>query len=817
MDGTNIQELRQRLKTHVKNDLFKEATLGGSQEGGFEQAFSSLAYAYLKDKAPRLLDSLVGFQLVDRNEDNTKAMGVFGFKVGEQWIYAPVFFLNGDLKGHELLYVKKSDSFVPMKENWVNYILSRKPHVLGESSPQETNELGGLVPDITSIRATPGAGKYGSDRMSPEISEWSTPFLSVVAAAKLKSDKIFRKHAELGQRLSLKEFLSQDITLAKGAFELARKYPTIKKSFDKFYGIRFLSEVGDNIKKASFNVMPKAKPKTRKKMGQFLIPEVASKPIENPLKTGALRIFIYDRVAISSGADSLEEEDREDLLRDGMLVKDHRDGEQVSVAYNTQTESKLSNPHETGIYMVLERPTEFNKMLVVGNPHSNNGRENFATVVRLGDGDKAWLNAHRTNVWSKDIDTDDNYREWWDGLSDSTKLQVGATYLALDNRGSGTVPFVVRSTLSGGKAYQVDMKDHVNWEQRRPSSLPHLDGGSESPSDRFSSYDAKLSINARNGSQLRSLAGELHVPDNFKFLKVKNPPKPSDLPCCIMGDSSGGDGSDPKPISPGNISDIQIMFTEKTARMKLYTDHDEVVIATEAGQNRMTKTSGVVALVRDHGLREKAARDMIREASRKGAQTFRVKYAQPFGPPGMDGGGMLQPGPSAPPMPPPPMGMEQVGYGAVPAQYPQEMGMPVPGMDSGQTDPSIYDPFSAPGPDPQAMQLAQEAGQNGQKEVFDTAMISGMLKAVRQDSLVDRYLGDLLNALDKLGRILFMFYWHGEEFEDRYGKQDLPEIEDSLRNAFEVLGDVVLFLKEKSIEPGLEELGEPNIEEAARN
>ena len=116
-------------------------------------------------------------------------------------------------------------------------------------------------------------------------------------------------------------------------------------------------------------------------------------------------------------------------------------------------------------------------------------------------------------------------------------------------------------------------------------------------------------------------------------------------------------------------------------------------------------------------------------------------------------------------MPPPPMGMEQVGYGGVPAMYPQEMGMPVPGMDSGMTDPSIYDPFSAPGPDPEAMQLAQQAGMSGQKEVFDTAMISGMLKAVRQDSLVDRYLGDLLNALDKLGRILFMFYWHGEEFE----------------------------------------------------
>src|SRR5688572_21129501 len=103
-------------------------------------------------------------------------------------------------------------------------------------------------------------------------------------------------------------------------------------------------------------------------------------------------------------------------------------------------------------------------------------------------------------------------------------------------------------------------------------------------------------------------------------------------------------------------------------------------------------------------------------------------------------------------------------------------------------------------------------------------MIGSMLKAVRQDSLVDRYLGDLMKALDKLGRILFMFYWHQEEFEDRYGKQDLPELEDSLRNAFEVLGDVCLFLKEKQVGGGLDEFGsggvggsgqaEPSIEEA---
>jgi hypothetical protein len=74
-----------------------------------------------------------------------------------------------------------------------------------------------------------------------------------------------------------------------------------------------------------------------------------------------------------------------------------------------------------------------------------------------------------------------------------------------------------------------------------------------------------------------------------------------------------------------------------------------------------------------------------------------------------------------------------------------------------------------------------------------------------------------------------MFYWHNEEFEDRYGKQDLPELEDSLRNAFETLGDLTLFLMEKTVSRGdglnASDGGggmgaggsEPNIEESARN
>ena len=74
-------------------------------DADFERTFADLAHASLRDRAPVLLDHLVGFQLLDKSDDDSHAVGVWGFKVGNEWMYAPVFFLNGQLKGDELLYI----------------------------------------------------------------------------------------------------------------------------------------------------------------------------------------------------------------------------------------------------------------------------------------------------------------------------------------------------------------------------------------------------------------------------------------------------------------------------------------------------------------------------------------------------------------------------------------------------------------------------------------------------------------------------------------------------------------------------------------
>ena len=42
----------------------------------FETQLSNLAYSFLQDRAPALIDYVMGFQLVDKDDDGTSGVGV---------------------------------------------------------------------------------------------------------------------------------------------------------------------------------------------------------------------------------------------------------------------------------------------------------------------------------------------------------------------------------------------------------------------------------------------------------------------------------------------------------------------------------------------------------------------------------------------------------------------------------------------------------------------------------------------------------------------------------------------------------------------
>jgi hypothetical protein len=738
--------------------------------------------------------------------------------------------------------------------------------VLGAGSAKDITQLGGVMPDIRRMAMSPM--KYGSDR---HIDAWARPALPLVAAlaerrtaalygpVKAASDRfdvpaiaarpLAAALAPTAGAFDLRDALT-DFEMLKRAYDAYRAYPLIKQGFDRFYGPDFFAEAGRRIRDLDNDIVKRAKdsfvlpPKPRKR-SRFELTLRGVDRDEGPRdKSAGLHIYRYSELLKAAGGDvdpdvavavnrpELTEAERTRLQNDGVLIKDKRDPVSVSIAYNTTLSMELVNPDGTGLFEVLEKPGEFDRMLVIANPHTGSGRENFSLVVRLSD-PRAWLNTHRTNIWTRqnDAPTQADFCEWVDGLPSSDSLEVGGTYVALSDTGSGTCPFRVRQSYGDG-VYEVSWEDYCEFGRDRPSFLPasprrNFDRGLEG----YEPWSARVRFR-EDASRLRSIRGELSVPRSFKVLKLKGAARPEreDIVtrCCCPTPDEQPHGSDPKPIRPGDIVDIQLMLHEKKAEAGMVdvqirdVGAGEVWIKARGVTERMTKVAALIALVRDHGLREPQARTMLKDAAAKAtmreAACYLVKYAEPFG-------SSLLPGPDAPMFPPPITGTEPTGYGSVSSIYPQVDFQPIPSMSSMHTDPRVYDPFYMP--DQRSMRVAQEASRDGQKEVFDVSMISGLLKSVRHESLVDRYLGDLMKALDKLGRILFVFYWHSEEFEDRYGKADLPELGDSLRNAFDMLGDVTLFLREKTVQGGSGiELGnssvpadapDPNLAETARN
>jgi hypothetical protein len=568
------------------------------------------------------------------------------------------------------------------------------------------------------------------------------------------------------------------------------------------------------------------------------------------------------------------EEEQEKLLRDGLLIKDERDGDEVAIPYNIQVETRLSNPHESGLHMVLTEHGKFEKCFIAMHPQGPHGRKNWCTVVRL-NGQKNWLNCHPSHVYvaAGNVPGEDgtpnedlNLSKWLESLPES--LPSGKQrFMLVGPLGSATCP--VRKDKELGKhhdttIWEVDCCDDCEWDYAESVLVP--DARNE-----YSFHDDKcykkhrdgcrIHFNGKEGTTLRSHTGDIHVPVGFKVLTIE--PDAGD-------DDNYTEGHSETPaIRPGNILDRQLDIVtkhspdytdntapktespgksvldgspkddspkfndsgledveEKEAAIRLGTPEQAKQLLKsamipltiwndgcecEVNRERMSTKAAFIHLVRDHGFRQETARHLMKLADHRRKKTFDIVYPDwwhnekralqgpsPF---------LTDSQPQSVPFPPPEAGSDPFMGSRVPTVFSQEESQVVPSL-SGQTDRDIYNPNTERDKTPMDLaQAASGAAQSGQREIFDTAMIGQMLKAVRDDSMVDRYLGDVTKGMDRLGRILFMFYWHGEEFQERYGKQDMPELEDSLRNAFEQVGDVLIFLRQKTVDPYPEEQG----------
>lgn len=739
---------------------------GKSTDGDFEKSFSDIAFAYVQDKTPQLNKFLVGFQILDRDEEGYRAVGIFGYKIQNRELFIPVFFLKGELKGLDLIYVKDRDIFVPLEENWINYLINKKNILLGSGVERDTAQFG---PDLSAF--------FRSPSKNYKMASKATNLFSLRDSQKPYKDQLDLK--------ILAETAGREV-FVKFCYALMQK-PDLAETIGKFYEPEHLQKIASQIENRIY----------------FSAPEVT---------------------VISSHEDPkaifLDESDREKLARRQNVYIDKRATARTSeIIMSDGADFQLQNPDHSGIHSYLTQDADFKDVFISrvfldkkriasqNDPYENFKPRDVALVIDPKE--KVFFYAYGKALWVKGTSNPTDFDKWFRGLDSISSISVNPVdcpcapepvccggpeelskdsyYVLISPKGYCSTPFKVNT-----KTERTDGTTNldVSWHYCSSSSIfgetePVNYTGRRTLKDWMEKVDSKGSFSNGNGSIIltdnnspnATMVGQaLVVPGNFKVILVKE----------LYSKNT---------YNPGDVTDIYMqvkkLASEYFTPFDLYVDSGEFRISTPLGTSAPLYGERFVRdLVMQHGLTEKAARDLSAILVKKGSLKTFVKYAAGY--PMVKGAQLpflMGNGMSAPQQP-----MDNYSYNHL-RGYREDSGqnsfeLPIVNPEADQ---------SRPGLENDDEQLIMQAASTGQKQILDTAILGSMVRSFNSQELVDRFLPDLINGMDRIGRILFFFYWHNDDFIERYGSEEIPELEEGLKNVFKGLGDLILFLQQKAV------------------
>lgn len=547
----------------------KIAALGGvGADKSFEQTVADLAHDFLNDKAPTLMKSELGFQLLDKSDDDTRGVGVCVFKPNDILMFAPVFFLNGEIKGHELLYLPEQDLFIPLKESWINEILGKKPSMIGDPVDKGyQNRNGAGHPDMRLFRTPP---KFASwvEPLIPHIKKYMQRVgTSINKTASLMIDS----SNQLADATSLEKFLKY--ASPRGLRKLSKlinKSLLTKRAFADLYP------------RVNLNALAESKQASAR--SKYLLREEATPGwgdsfFKSGEDHGYVQIISYS-TTITTGTDfDLTEKEKEKLLRDQYLVIDSRPDADISIIENKGL--SFTNPSDTGVYSVLMGDGSYKDLAIVRVFPVDRGR--FFCDDKSGDEYLVCeLDSHKgfyysnSEIFARKKYNRDKFEEWFNKLPscDNMSMMNGATILNfIDSRGTcyGDVdPFNISRVGDIIRMNNVEIGNTLT-------------------------------------KKMKKIGGKLYVPKDCKLI--------------ISEYTAGKD----KFGTPELIERAEQM-THDTIKLAVANDWCKINEKTYP-----TKFAGFCSLIRDYHLREKDAKSLFKQAEANAANyyttTVRIKKA----------------------------------------------------------------------------------------------------------------------------------------------------------------------------------------------
>ena len=665
----------------------------------FETKFSILADAQINEKIPSLKKHMLGFQVVATEENNSKAIGVLAYNIGKRLVYVPIFWLNGRVKGGDMMYLKQEDRFLPLGEIWVNFISSGKDFVTGESGKATEDQSGGAS------RVSTLDLNWLYSKRAGDIGIISKTDVIKMSAQTTSEAVSLAKHLNMFSK-SAAEALAKTITKnADFANALFRHY-----SPDELYNI-----IGGRLKTAS---------------------ETSS---QSPIK------FYTDKYSKSAAELTLDE--KNELISDGIVVRDSRSDK--SLLYTMRkANNKYTTPNESGVYDILTGNYDLVTRTVILLPKDNTCdcitcRNRPRNAIILDSDKKEFGTVPTTDIMAikKDEPFDTTHAK-----QPSVGKPVSEDMLRsiVMNSKGGTERSMIMSNNGGADVIFYSKKDREGIR----GTLSIKNGIIVFRPVSCSLGEKAVILTNTNGRLGLSTQSSIFIPKDTIIINLTEYTNLYD----IQDAFKVGFGLT-APFTPAAIGLNGIKIASDGIRYFVNSDR--------AVKESLSYVDAVKHLVYTEGVDVKQAKDVLSEVKLAAANTNRyfekdcvIKYAEDIFTP-------------------------EEGYG---------------------NDHTITrEVFATPGLSNREIKSISDASKTGVKEILDTKILSELAKNAYPLDKTSDYLPSFINSLDRLGRLLFMFYWHNDAFVERYGKQNLDQIEDSLKDNLQSLGDLVIYLKEKTI------------------
>ena len=845
----------------------------------FEDDFGSLAYQFVQDRAPALVPYMLGFEVVDRNEDGSKAVGIFGYKVDDDFYYIPAFFLNNQVRGVDMILNKKTNQFIPLTEKWVDYIVNKHSIRIGSPANNDVRDTM-RNPDLTFVqRPQTALGKLASDASPWSPTEaWShikeatskllagdRTFMEMFqgAVGTMDGGRLLEKSAESRY---VKDFMEKvggpecmsSFLKALHDVDFANAYLSLYKDAEAVFTDRLAhaSIHVDRLRKAAA-----ARPKVRV-LGST----------EGLVKASA------DEPAADVGEDDKPltvEENARQIVEHDFTIEDARPADEVAQVTDEEAlvdfERRFNPPDGVGRYNFMMSDGLSREGVLLNAVLSPSCADDRTFVVFEDDGNvlaEACPRAIVTTEFEEDQvrdDTGDDLKKLYDKAKPIADVEIGASdggdpkpYLFIDEKGNAAGPFGLKFVLSDGDhlrfgtGYCSDCQVVTTNSSGLEESYGFMDWNL---SDRFHDKDGRrkdadscattcascsdegfVTVGSFSGLPRKTSAGII-IPRDWKALELKvvhrwapyvNDENPTDRQVREAKYAKEYADFRSKYTFASTIDILGEMRSEGIERIKIASDGVAYTLKVDGAP----KTHGplgykeaAVDLVTRFGFRPRRAFGVLskiasggsvrllvkvpgvsgRENAEKTAQDNLVNVAMPAP---LEQLPSIDPYSGIPVYQSPYVDMTQGQYTGVPGLPPEggmTRGINIGGEMERTMGEDAYpdehrDSMEGALPiDEEARRLAEEAAAAGQRHVFDQAAIGGLAKVYDTASVVDSYIPDFMDTIDRIGRILFLFYWKHEDFNQRYGNDDMVQMEDRLRNVFKNMGELTLSLKEKAV------------------